>query len=436
VGIVLGILILSFLVFVHELGHFLAAKWAGVRVETFSIGFGPKLLRKRWGETEYCLSAVLFGGYVKMTGQDDLGQSPDNHDDPKDFRNKSVFQRIQIAFAGPLFNYVFALAVLTVMYMTGVREAPKQYPVVVGHVAEGSAAAQAGFRIGDTLWTLQEKKIKAWDKLIMEIAMLPETELPVTIGRPGGRKTLTLVPKKMGREELGWAGLYRTETVIIESVITESPAARAGIAAGDTVTGIEGEAVLGWNLLVDKIKQAGSTAVNITVKRGPDTLVFSLAPEFQETEKRYMIGIQRKVLLTLNRYGPATAFVKALRHTGNDALLIAKALKGLVQRRLSLKSMAGPVGIVHITGEVARTSFDLLLLFLAMISVNLAIVNLFPFLIITDGGVIFFLLIESFRGRPLSARKQLMIQQIAIFMFIGLFLLVTFNDIFRLLGRP
>ncbi len=433
-GILIGLLILSLLVFVHELGHFLFAKKAGVRVETFSIGFGPKLIGYRIGETEYRISAIPFGGYVKMTGQDDMGRIKEKTDDSKDYRSKTIIQRIQIAFAGPLFNYLLALIALTILYTTGIREAPTGAPVV-GNIADSSRGLEASFRTGDTIISINGKLMKDWEDVSIEIALKPEKKLDVMIGRAIGRDVLKLFPKKTGREGMGTSGLSRNEPIIISEVVPGSPAEKAGIKKNDTLFAINGIRIPGWDFVVEKIAEAESLAVIITVKRGMEPLDLEVKPIYNKENKRYMIGIRPGTILVVNKYPLQQAVVKAFHHTMNDAFMIWRSLKALATTQVSVKGMAGPIGIVHITGQVAKGGFDMFLLFLAMISVNLAVVNLFPFLIITDGGVIFFLLIEALRGKPMSDRNQMRIQQVAMFGIIALFLLLTWNDIFRLLGE-
>jgi regulator of sigma E protease len=434
-GILIGILILSLLVFVHELGHFLFAKKAGVRVETFSIGFGPKILRRRIGETEYCISAILFGGYVKMTGQEDVGGAGEKTLDPKDYRNKSLWQRVQIAFAGPLFNYLFALAALILLYTTGVREAGQVAPVV-GRVADSSRALAAGFKEGDTLIRINKKIIDKWEDAVLEIALQPEKKLTVIVGRAQGRNTLALIPQKTGREGIGVSGLYPSETAVLGEVVPGSPAEAAGLKKGDTVLALNGKPVPSWGDVVETIARAESLAVTFTLKRGTETIILAVRPKYNAGEKRFMVGIQPTAVFVERRYPLGTSITRAFDRTFDDALMIWRFLKALVTTQVSVRGMAGPVGIVHITGQVARGGMDIFLLFLAMISVNLAVINLFPFLIITDGGVIFFLLLEAVRGRPLSESVQMRIQQVAVSAIIALFLLLTWNDIFRLIGGP
>lgn len=433
-GILIGILILSLLVFVHELGHFLFAKRAGVRVETFSIGFGPKLISRRIGETEYCISAILFGGYVKMTGQDDMGNKNERSEDSGDYRNKTIWQRIQIAFAGPLFNYLLALLALTLLYTIGIREAPENAPVV-GHVADSSRALAAGFKVGDTLIQVNNRAIKDWESVMMDVALSPEKAIIIEVGRGEGRRTLTLIPEAIGREQIGTSGLSQSEPVVLGDISPASSAMEAGLKREDTLLAVNAQPIPGWNFLVERIAEAESSSVTLSVGRAEGRREVTLRPRYSAEHKRYLIGIQRGMQLVKHRYALPEAFTKAVEHTADDALMIWRSLKALVTTQVSIKGMAGPVGIVHITGQMARGGADLFLLFLAMISVNLAVVNLFPFLVITDGGVIFFLLIEALRGKPLTERVQLRIQQTAIFGVIALFLLLTWNDIFRLMGE-
>jgi regulator of sigma E protease len=418
---------------VHELGHYLFAKWAGVRVETFSLGFGPKLLKVRVGETEYCISAIFFGGYVKMSGQEDLGVPAEAGDDPHDFRSKSLSVRVAIGAAGPFFNYLLALAALTLMYATGVREAPVSAPVV-GYVADSSRAQAAGLRAGDTLVSLNGKPVVAWESAIMEIALHPEKPLAVTVHSAGLTRALTLTPQTMGREGIGISGLYPSEPVVLGDIMDGTPAAKAGLRKNDTVITVDNERVPAWDALVERIKADSLKPLTLLVRRPEGEFIARVTPEYNAQEKRPMIGVQRAMVFVKNRYPLPQAVSKAFHHSANDAFMIVKFLKALVFTRMSVKSMAGPVGIVHLSGEVARSGFDAFLLFLALISVNLAVVNLFPFLIITDGGVIFFLLLERLRGRPLTPRHQMVIQQTAIIAILALFVLITYNDIFRLIG--
>ncbi len=432
-GLMTGIIILSVLVVVHEAGHFLVARFFGVRVLAFSIGFGPVLLKKKIGDTEYRLSAVPFGGYVKMKGQEDIGAPGDSFTaDEDDFRSKTVFERASIAIAGPLFNYLLAVAVLWMLFIYGVKE-PSLLPAVVGVVADSGAGKKAGVAKGDTLISINGKKITEWNIFLTETMLNTGLKMHLVVGRDGGRSELFITPKGVGRERIGVTGLYQLEPAVVGQVFEKSPAENGGLIAGDTVVSVDGTIVTGWDHFVDIVKNADSLReMSITVKRGDQNKYVSITPEYNGEHKRVMIGIQKAAAMSYNSYTVGSALIKALKRTGNDAVLIGRFLKSLVTARVSVKGMAGPVGIVQLSGMISKEGIVALLLFLAMISVNLAVVNLFPFLIITDGGMIFFLLLEKLRGKALSDKAQDIIQKTAVALIGALLIFTTWNDLTRL----
>ncbi|MBL8028418.1 MAG: RIP metalloprotease RseP [Fibrobacteres bacterium] len=438
-GLLTGLIILSILVVVHEAGHFLIARLFGVRVLAFSVGFGPVLLKKTIGETEYRLSAVPFGGYVKMKGQEDLGLPDSPEADQDDFRNKSIPKRMAIAFAGPLFNFVFAIIILVGLFMYGLKE-PVFHPPVVGTVSDTSAGAAAGVLTGDTIISLNGKNVDAWENFLTEAILNPEHPMPLVVGRVDGRKTLTLTPVAVGRERMGITGIYQAESPekdppVVGDVFKGTPAEKAGIKKGDTITAINDIAVPTWGFLVEKIKGGDSIVpLKLTIRRAAGDTVTTVVPEFSKERGQKMVGIQKAAHLEFNRYAFGDAVVKAVKRTGNDAMLIGRFLKSLITAKVSAKGMSGAVGIVQISGEVAKVGLSALIIFMAMISVNLAVVNLFPFLIITDGGMIFFLLLEAIRKKPLSEKAQGIIQRIALGIIGTLLIFTTWNDLIRIFG--
>jgi regulator of sigma E protease len=438
-GILTGIIILSILVVVHETGHFLFARLFGVRVLAFSIGFGPVLLKKTVGDTEYRISAVPFGGYVKMKGQEDVGLPDEPINDEDDFRKKSVLKRVAIAFAGPLFNYFFAVLILTFLFFRGMNE-PVVLPPVVGTVSDTSAGKVAGVQTGDTLISVNGKNIVTWDNYLTETILNPEYPLPLVVGRTDGRKTLIITPTSSGRERMGVTGVFIAESplsepAVIGEVFKNSPAEKAGLKKGDTIIVINNLTVPNWGFLVEQINSSDSLRpLLISAKRASGIVDVSVMPEFSKEHGKKMVGIQKGVHLVFNSYPIGEAFSKAVKRTGNDALLIGRFLKSLITAKVSAKGMSGAVGIMQLSGEVAKIGITALLLFMAMISVNLAVVNLFPFLIITDGGMIFFLLLEALRGKPLSEKAQGVIQRIALAIIGTLLIFTTWNDLVRLFG--
>lgn len=428
--VVIGLLILSFLVFAHEFGHFIVARLVGIRVLVFSIGFGRKIWRKVIGNTEYCISALPLGGYVKLAGQD-----PDEEPSygSEDYRAKKIWQRAAVVFAGPFANYLLAVVVLWILFMGGVRERPMVDDMVVGGVADTSAALAAGVAIGDRILELDGSKVSSWEDFYSGVAIRGGKSVRIKIDRNGRIFETTLTPKKLEIEGIGAfgdAGIFSREQPVVGTVLDSSAGAKAGLLPGDTILRVNGQRMHSWPQMVS-IVQAMKQEGRFDIKRGDSVLVLHITPIFNPQEKRYMVGIMRAPpQLVWKRYGPVAAAQKAYIRVNGMIETIYTVVKGLFGASISPRSMAGPIGIVQMSGSAAKMGIDALVIFLAMLSVNLAVINLLP-LAITDGGVLLFLLLEKIRGRPIGRKTQAVVQQAALFFFIALFLFVTFNDIQR-----
>lgn len=431
--IALGLLGLSLLVFIHELGHFLVAKYHGVRIRVFSIGFGKKLISWKKGETEYCISMIPFGGYVAMAGE-----NPDEEErepQPGDFTAQPVSARAAIAFAGPAINIVFALITLFVLYMVGTPE-PITDRLIVGFVEKESPADRAGIHPGDTIFTINGSDTKGWDKFREEVGT--SIGAPIRLGmvtRNGDRTEKIVVPEEFRDLGIGWAGVHpRHRVVVAMEPDSKSPAGIAGIHEKDTLLSVAGRFVASHLDVVDPINHSKGNPVEVRVLRNGDTLSFPLSAKYNEDEKRYMIGIQLG-LFALNemkivRRGPWDASVQALYTSANLATSIFRYLARMIQGQVKPKALSGPVGIVPLIGLSWLESFHTLMMMLALISINLGVMNLLP-LAITDGGILLFLAIEALRGKALSRSFQARIQQVATAFFITLFLYLTFQDLSR-----
>ena len=286
---VLGLIGLSFLVTIHELGHFLVAKWNNVKVNTFSIGFGKKLLKFRRGETEYCLSAIPFGGYVAMAGE-----NPDSFTDGKlpgerDFTGKSVGARAAIAFAGPFINIVFAFILLMILYMVGVQE-PANKELIIGFVGKGSPAEMAGILPGDTITTMNGKPTQGWDDFREQVGVSLGANVELEVHRGGIPLQLTVVPEeliipardssesetKMG---IGDIGIFPQNRVIVRlPPVAGSAAEKAGILQNDTVLEINGKHIGRYEDVVRQIDGSKGEEVKVTVTRNGDTLTLPMTP--------------------------------------------------------------------------------------------------------------------------------------------------------------
>ena len=434
--IVLGLLGLSLLVFVHELGHFLAAKYCGVRVLTFSIGFGKKLLKVNRNGTDYCISAIPFGGYVAMAGE-----NPEQvrEDKPDDFHVQPIWKRALIAFAGPAFNVIFAYFLLTGIYMIGNPE-PASDKLVVGVVERGSAAEQAGIAGGDTIFTIDGKKANGWDKLREEMGISIGRNITLEIGTKDGKKTVNVVPQELGDLGIGTAGIHPRHRVFAATEPSaDSPAGKAGIMQNDTILSVDGHVIGFYQDMINIISASDGKEVEVVFLRTgedgkTDTLNASMIPLWNEEAERYMIGVQMGLAqfdeLQVVHQPLGVALVKAAEKSYSMGTSVFRYIHRIIIGEVKLRAMSGPVGIVQVIGLVWLENLQKAVFLLALISINLGVMNLLP-LAVTDGGILLFLLIEKLRGKPISQENQARIQKAALLFFIALFVYITFIDLGR-----
>jgi len=431
VQIVLGLLGLSLLVFIHELGHFLAAKYCGVRVLTFSIGFGKKLLRINRNGTDYCISAIPFGGYVAMAGENPEQVRDDRADD---FHVQPIWKRALIAFAGPAFNVVFAYFLLTGIYMIGNPE-PISDKLVVGIVEPNSAAAEAGIVGGDTIFTIDGRKVNGWEKLREEMGISIGRNLALEIGTSDGRKSVTLTPRELGDLGIGTAGIHPRHRVFVAAEPQkDSPASNAGIKQNDTILSVNGYVMGYYQDMIDIISASEGKEVEVVFLRAEDTLRAAMTPLWNNDEERYLVGIQMGLAqfdkLQVVPQPLGTALVMAAERSYIMGTAVFRYISRIIQGEVKLRAMSGPVGIVQVIGLVWLENLQRAVLLLALISINLGVMNLLP-LAVTDGGVLLFLLIEKLRGKPISQNNQALIQKGALVFFVALFLYITYVDLGR-----
>ncbi len=430
-AIIVGLLVLGILILVHELGHFFVAKAEGIRVLAFSIGFGPALFSRQKGETEYRVSSIPFGGYVKMAGEDPEEET----NDPRAFSSKSIWQRALVAVAGPFSNYIFSFVLLGAAFLIGVEEPLYTDNLTIGDVAPDTPAAEVGLRRGDSIVAMSGEEVSTWNDVQTQFAR-QKPEYSITVLRDGARRRVTLDMSIDDDDQLPnpLAGLRPPLAPVVGQVIAGDPADKAGIRKGDSVLSYNGEPIHSWYQFSDKISNYGDTvaAATIRVARKDSVLQYSVKPEYDSTQKRYLLGIAAAPPPTRTvRYGPGSAVSRAFTQSGEYAMLIFTVLGRLFTRDIPADQLAGPLGIIQMSGAAATGGLSTLFMFAALIGVNLAVLNLLP-LVITDGGQILFLAIEGIRGKPVDAKTRAVINQVAVFLFIALFLYVTFNDIQRL----
>jgi regulator of sigma E protease len=425
--------VLGFMILIHEFGHYAVAKLLGVRVEQFAIGFGKRLIGFRRGETDYRINAIPLGGYVKMSGENPMDQRTD---DPREFMNHSRWHRFLIAIAGPAMNILLAIFLLTTVYMVH-YEYPVYLdkPAVLDGVKPGSAAAQAGLQAGDRIVKVDNIENPTWEQLEPRVWLSPNQPLTVTVQRGNQVFDKTIVPKPVTSSEVGSAGWYAENSVVVGRVEPQLPAAKAGIKENDQIVALNGQPVHSLETVIDSLQQTKDKPVDLTVLRGGETLHFTMSPILSKTEdpkeNRYRLGFSNKGEVKVTTLPFAKALNLSLERNRQYSLMILELAKKLVQRKISLRAVSGPIGIAQEAGYAAQQKgWTPLMELTAGISLNLGIFNLLPIPIL-DGGVILFLLIEGLMRRDISMNIKERVYQAA-FVFLVLFaVMVIYNDLMK-----
>ena len=431
---------LAALIFVHELGHFLVARKVGVVVEKFSLGFGPKILSVTRGGTEYLLSWIPLGGYVKMQGEE-VGEEDSN--EKGSFSAAPVMHRLAIAFAGPLFNILFAIAIYYCVYLAGVSAlAP-----VVGTVKDDSPALAAGLQTGDRILAIGSEKILYWEQLQKVVHDSPGRSLDFQVERSTGsiaHIAVTPVSEQItdlfgDKESVGLIGI----TPLVRNIIyvrKGTPADLAGIQEGDTLLSVDDTTIFGWGDLKTAAIDKPGEKLTFRLFRNGKEIVTTLTPEAKtvkdikgESVEVGLLGIGMAGEMIQEEYGVIGALKRACQETGRLIYLIAVSIKKMVFGSIPADSIGGPILIFQIYGEQAEQGFSELIRLTALLSINLGLLNLLPIPVL-DGGHIFFFLIEMLKGKPVSERNRERAQQVGLFMLLSLMVFAFYNDIMRLIS--
>ncbi len=347
-SIITFLIVLGVLVFVHEFGHYIVARLCGVQVQTFSLGFGPKLISRQWGPTEYCISIIPLGGYVRLLGDDPKEEVPEEQR-ARSFLAQNVKKKISIVVAGPAFNLLLALLIFIGVFMIGVPTLISE----VGEVQPGSAAAAAGMKTGDRIVEINGTPIVQWEEIRETLQKSEGKELGFVVEREGARVDLKVTP---------------------------------------------------------------------TMKETQDVL--------GDSHRLWLIGILPKGTHTIKQYDPLTAAWMGTKRTGEMIVLNVLGIFRLIQGRIPSDTIGGPILIAQMAGQQASEGIMNVILFIAILSINLGIINLFPIPIL-DGGHLLFFIIEGILGRPLSLKKREIAQQVGLFIIISLMVFAFYNDIMR-----
>lgn len=509
--------VIGVLVFIHELGHFLVAKWCGVKVERFSLGFGKKLVGFRWKETEYLISLLPLGGYVKMFGEggegsfiidrvipgsdadkagfksgdkivgiDDikltsfntwkelqfaLKREPEKEytfvvereenklefkekagslngadvfsekEYPRSFSNQPVRNRLGIVVAGPFMNLAFPFLLIPIVFMLGISlPAYLEKPPVVGYVAADSPASEAGFKKGDKILEINDGEVKTWRDVNIATQSNPDSILNVKVERDGDTKNFKLkaASSPQGIVEVGLGEQLPAQ---VGEVIEDTPAERAGLKQGDKILSVDGVKVPDWYSMSSIIKNKSGQKITLTIERDGGQSEIRITPEPLQEDGQGAIGVAPYREEILKKYGFFESISQGLKEaarliaevTGLLFAFIYKLITGDIPLGTAGKSLAGPLLIAKVSAAAAESGFAQLLQFMAFISINLGLINLFPIPVL-DGGHVLQLGIESVRRRPLSQRALEISQRVGLCILLFIMFLAIYNDIVRLKG--
>ena len=437
--VIAGILMLGVLVFVHELGHFWVAKLCGVKVLKFSLGFGPKLVSKQWGETEYLICAIPLGGYVQMLGEGggEQGETAEltAEERERSFADKPVSNRLAIVIAGPLMNLLLPFLILPISFMVGVQMPSyiEQQPCI-GYVVAESNAEVAGFITGDCVVSVNQEPVVTWNDTNKAFVSAAGEPLSFQVDRNGKLLQLVIPEDNKSLEGMQSLGLLPYQEARIGRLVDNMPAKTAGIQEGDLIRQIADRQITSWYDLRESIQTIGGNSVSVLLERDGQPMTVELVPEQRGGEGDYLIGIAPQHATEMKRFGFVDSFREGATRTWELIELTVVFVQKLFSGSVSAKNIGGPITVVQVAGQAAQTDLSAILSVLAFISIQLGILNLLPIPVL-DGGHLVFLTIEGIIRKPVSERIQIFAQQIGIALLGTLMIFVFYNDIVRVITQ-
>ncbi len=441
------LILLTPLIFVHELGHFSVARLCGVRVDVFSIGFGPELFG--WTDrkgTRWKFSAFPLGGYVKMFGEHVLEPDGDGNvrkltaeEKAVSFQDKSLGRRTAIVAAGPGANYLFAIVVMAVMFvMLGERFTPPE----IGRVVPGTAAEEAGFKAGDLILTADGDEIESYEQFDGIVKFSPGQTMLVTVLRDGVEVTLTVVPQPVeidaidgSTQTIGNLQITRFIPAEINDVMGDSAAEEAGLQPGDRIIELDGAPIERFDQLQDIIRGAAGRRLRMVVRRDGGDLSLEVTPKSVQEKSPDgtvttigRLGVTASSRTVLVKHGPATALWRGVTSSVDISVITLRAVGQMLVGARDAKELGGPIMIAKVSSKIADRGAIAFLELMVLISINLGLINLLPIPVL-DGGHLFFYLAEGIRGRPVADKVQEYSYKIGLALVISLMIFVTVNDL-------
>jgi regulator of sigma E protease len=429
------VVVLGIIIFVHELGHFMVAKLFRMRVFIFSFGFGKRLFGVKRGDTDYRVSLVPLGGYVKLEGEADdyLSESTAHEGDGKDFLTRPRWQRFLVYIAGPLMNVVLTVGVFTALYMVGVYEpSDSQSRPIVGAVTSGLPAQAAGIEAGDEVVAVDGRPISTWEQLQLQTALAPGRVLRLTVRRAGGLRQIEVRPVAVGPDRTGEIGI--SQLIYLLEVTRGRAADKARLRVDDAIVRAEDTAIRRSDDLLAVVANSAGRPLHLRVWRAGRLFDTVVTPE--DYGDGFRIGVALGYQRVWHRFGPLAAVGAAVDQTARMTALVIDILGRLVTGRLSVRTLGGPVRIAQESGRAARAGSGAYFGLIAFLSINVGILNLLP-LVPLDGGHLLLLMIEGVMRRELSARVRTWLMNtgaVVVFALIGFVLLSDLSKM-GLFGR-
>lgn len=424
------VILLGVMILIHELGHYWAALAVGVKVETFSIGFGPRLFGFRRGETDFRISAILFGGYVRM-----LGELPSDETaaDPRSLQSKSRWQRAIVVAAGPLMNILLAIGIVTGLYMHAFEKQVDSTDPVVTTVSANSAAARAGLQPGDSIIRIGSHEHPNWQEVLTQEALNPNHPVPLVVDRKGARLNLTVTPTLDPKQGIGIAGWNGDPDVELGEVMKDSPAEAAGLRPGDLLISVNDKPVSSMEIVTQQVVSSHGKPLEVILVRNGHIQKITVTPvATRDSRLPWRIGVGLKPRGEVVRLSFFPALVESVRTNERYATMIFEGLRSIVERKVSPRTLSGPIGIAVLSSEAAHEGPISFFALMAMVSLNLAIFNLLPVPIL-DGGTLLMLVIEMLLQREVSLRVKETVFKLGFVFLMMVVVFVIYNDISRIL---
>jgi regulator of sigma E protease len=419
------VVVLGIIIFVHEFGHFITAKAFGIRVFIFSFGFGKRLWGFKWGDTDCRLSLVPLGGYVKLEGEPDDVVSEDvaAHGDGRDFTSRPRWQRILVYLAGPAMNAVLTLVVMTALFVNGVPVPASLYDSpVIGAIEDGSPAAAARLQPGDVIEEIDGARISTWEDALFKIWLRPDTIVHLRVRRGGTPVDVEVRSTSTGQEKAGKIGV--SPLVRAGEILPDGPAQEAGVRSDDGILSVDGKAIASFSDLVSIVTGAAGRPLNVRLVRGSEILDVKVTP--RKIDNAWRIGISSKMVV--RRFGFFRSVEESGRWSWEQTKLTFETVGRLLTGALSPKSMMGPLGIAKASGETAQAGPIPFFSLIAMVSLQVGILNLFP-LAPLDGGHLAILVAEGAVRRDFSDSVKAWIMNVGVLLIFGLIGIVLYADL-------